>query len=209
MGPPARRHTILTAQTFSPYQSEKYVISANTWKNEGTPPVTGRPADARDRACDADSTTARRSSSAPGTSTATARPRSTRGPRLPPGSEPGQPDRTSRRSAADDRLQRLPGGAAPERERAGDRTVGDQQLGEADLRLRVRPGREHDQQAPTPPNNAVQLYWSRMLLPAGRGAVQPGTEDVQLYEPEGGPQEAWRPTISSVTAQVNVLGVGH
>src|SRR5437762_1186647 len=33
-------NTIVTAQCFAPYQSEKYIISSNTWKNEGALPVT-------------------------------------------------------------------------------------------------------------------------------------------------------------------------
>jgi hypothetical protein len=32
--------TIVTVQCFSPYQAEKYIISSNVWKSEGTPPVT-------------------------------------------------------------------------------------------------------------------------------------------------------------------------
>ena len=33
-------HTIVTLQCFAPYQTERYVISSNTWKNEGALPVT-------------------------------------------------------------------------------------------------------------------------------------------------------------------------
>lgn len=33
-------NTMVTAQCFAPYQSEKYIISSNTWKNEGPIPVT-------------------------------------------------------------------------------------------------------------------------------------------------------------------------
>ena len=55
-------------------------------------------------------------------------------------------------------------------------------------------------QAPTPPNNAAQLYWSRfMLLPTGQVLFSPSSSDVQCYTPDGYPQDAWRPVISSVT----------
>ncbi len=33
-------NTIIAPQCFNPYQSEKYIISSNTWKNEGIIPVT-------------------------------------------------------------------------------------------------------------------------------------------------------------------------
>jgi hypothetical protein len=51
-------------------------------------------------------------------------------------------------------------------------------------------------QAPTPPNNGETLYWSRMmLLPTGQVLFSPSVDDVQCYTPDGGPREAWRPTI--------------
>jgi hypothetical protein len=61
-------------------------------------------------------------------------------------------------------------------------------------------------QAPTPPNNAVfpypqypALYWSRtMLLPSGQVLFSASSPNVQCYTPDGGPHEAWRPTISAV-----------
>jgi Kelch motif len=54
-------------------------------------------------------------------------------------------------------------------------------------------------QAPTPSNNGEQVYWSRfMLLPTGQVLFSPSTDDVQCYTPDGGPKEAWRPTISDV-----------
>jgi hypothetical protein len=62
-------------------------------------------------------------------------------------------------------------------------------------------------QTATPPNNAPQLYWSRMmLLPTGQVMFSPSTDDVQVYTPSGGPQEAWRPTISSVTPHAGSIG---
>jgi hypothetical protein len=55
-------------------------------------------------------------------------------------------------------------------------------------------------QAPTPPNNNAQLYWSRfMLLPTGQVLFSPSSSDVWCYSPDGGPQDAWRPVISAVT----------
>jgi hypothetical protein len=55
-------------------------------------------------------------------------------------------------------------------------------------------------QVPTPPNNAAQLYWSRfMLLPTGQVLFSPSSSNVQCYTPDGGPQDAWRPVITSIT----------
>ncbi len=55
-------------------------------------------------------------------------------------------------------------------------------------------------QAPTPPNNGETLYWSRMmLLPTGQVLFSPSADDVQCYTPDGGPREAWRPTIHDVS----------
>ena len=54
--------------------------------------------------------------------------------------------------------------------------------------------------APTPPNNGMQLFWSRlMLLPSGQAMFSPSLNDVRIYTPTGGPEDAWRPTISGVT----------
>ena len=39
-----------------------------------------------------------------------------------------------------------------------------------------------------------------MLLPNGQVLFSASSSNVQVYHPDGGPQEAWRPTITSVTA---------
>lgn len=62
-------------------------------------------------------------------------------------------------------------------------------------------------QAATPSNNGTfpyggaypGLYWSRMmLLPSGEVLFSASSNNVQVYQPGGGPQAAWRPTVSSV-----------
>jgi hypothetical protein len=53
--------------------------------------------------------------------------------------------------------------------------------------------------APAPPNSGAQVYWSRfMLTPTGQVLFSPGSSNVQCYTPDGGPQDAWRPVISSI-----------
>lgn len=65
-------------------------------------------------------------------------------------------------------------------------------------------------QAPTPPNNGEQLYWSRlMLLPTGQVLFGPSSDDVQCYTPDGGPQEAWRPTVTDVHPHCTTSGVDY
>ncbi len=55
-------------------------------------------------------------------------------------------------------------------------------------------------QVATPPNNGAQLFWSRfMLLPTGQVLFSPSSSNVQCYTPDGSPQDAWRPVIKSVT----------
>lgn len=62
-------------------------------------------------------------------------------------------------------------------------------------------------EAPTPPNNAAQLYWSRfMLLPSGQVLFSPSSSDVQCYTPDGAPQDTWRPVISSISRHVTASG---
>jgi hypothetical protein len=53
--------------------------------------------------------------------------------------------------------------------------------------------------APTPPNNGPQVYWSRfMLTPTGQVLFSPSSSNVQIYTPDGAPQDAWRPVISLI-----------
>jgi hypothetical protein len=66
------------------------------------------------------------------------------------------------------------------------------------------------QQAPTPSNNNAQLYWSRfMLLPTGQVLFSPSSSNVQCYTPDGSPQDSWRPVISSVELQGVLLSTIH
>lgn len=61
-------------------------------------------------------------------------------------------------------------------------------------------------QAPTPANNAMfpyvpypGIYWSRMmLLPTGEVLFSASSGNVQCYTPGGMPAEAWRPAITSI-----------
>src|SRR5262249_41977484 len=69
-------------------------------------------------------------------------------------------------------------------------------------------------QAPSPVNNATYpyadspgLYWSRlMLLPTGQVLFSASSSNVQVYYPDGGPHDGWRPTISAVTPHITIFG---
>ena len=54
-------------------------------------------------------------------------------------------------------------------------------------------------QAATPANNNSVIYQSRLLLlPTGQVLFSPSSNNMQIYTPVGGPLEAWRPTIVTV-----------
>jgi hypothetical protein len=60
--------------------------------------------------------------------------------------------------------------------------------------------------AATPTNNGNIIYMSRMmLLPSGQVLFGVGGKDIQCYTPQGGPHDAWRPTIHAIAP----LGGGH
>jgi len=65
-------------------------------------------------------------------------------------------------------------------------------------------------QAPTPPNNAMQLYWSRlMLLPTGQVLFGPSTTNLQCYTPDGEPQEGWRPAVEQIVPHCTSAGIDY
>ncbi|HEY7392540.1 MAG TPA: kelch repeat-containing protein [Bryobacteraceae bacterium] len=67
-------------------------------------------------------------------------------------------------------------------------------------------------QAPTPSNIGAQTkpYHSRLLLlPNGHVLFVQDSNNIQVYEPDGGPQDAWRPTISAITPHNILFGVDY
>ncbi len=195
-------HTIVTLQCWAPYQTEKYIISSNTWKNEGALPVTlvdpvmheigpgmlmynGKviffgAANSKGFGKTAIYTPP---SSPTGTGTWMA------GPDIP--KVGGQTIVCNDCSAS-----LLPNGkvlfaAAP---------YLFNNWGSPILFFEYDPASNTISQALTPPNNGVQLYWNRfILLPTGQVLFSPSSNNVQCYTPDSGPEEAWRPTISAVT----------
>jgi hypothetical protein len=204
--------TILTAQTFSPYRSEKYIIASNTWQDEGAPPVSivdhtmheigpamllynGKTIFFGAANVSGKGKTAIYTPPATPTGVGTW----AAGPDIP---KVG----STTMVANDCPAALLPNGhvlfaAAP---------FENNDWGSPIYLFEYDPDTNTISPAATPPNNNAQLYWSRMLLlPSGEVLFSPASEDMQLYVPVGGPHDAWRPTISSVTAHLNFLGFGH
>ncbi len=204
-------NTVLTVQCFSPFHAQKYVIASGTWKDEGTPPVALvdipqaeiGPAmllyngnviffGAANSGGHGKSAIYTPPASPTGTGTWAA------GPDTP---NVGGQVMVSNDCPA----SLLPNGKVLY-------TAAQFQVGgwgspvyffEYDSTINT------SVQAPTPPNNNLfpfnnqfpGIYWSRlMLLPTGEVLYSASSNNVQVYVPDGGPQEAWRPTISSVTS---------
>jgi len=193
--------TILTPQCHSPYQSEKYVISSGTWQNEGSLPATV-----------VDSTM---SEIGPGMllyngkviffgaansgghgktviytrpATPTAKGTWTSGPDIPKVS--GDVMVSNDCPAA-----LLPNGKVL----FTAAKFLNNDWGSPVYFFEYDPVASTITQVPTPPNNNAVIYVSRlMLLPTGQVLFSPSSNNVQVYTPDGGPQDAWRPTIGSV-----------
>ena len=203
-------NTILTTQCFPPYQSEKYLIDTDSWKNEGPLPVT---------LCD---TTMHEIG--PGVlmyngnsiyfgaaKTDNVGKTAVYSPPVTPGgtgtwrSGPDIPSMNGEAVIANDcPAVLLPNGkvlitAAPWK---------DNDWGSPIYFFEYDPYSGVMVQAPTPSNDAShptgvlsQLYWSRMmLLPTGQVLFSPSSNNVQVYTPEGAPREEWRPTISAIVS---------
>ena len=203
-------NTILTAQCFAPYKSEKYIISSNTWKDEGTIPVTlvnpnmaeigpalllcnGKTIFFGAEKVGGFGKTAIYSPSATpeGTGTWVA------GPDIP---KVG-----GKTMVCND----CPGTLMPNGKvlfTAAEYLAND--WGNPIFFFEYDPAGNTIAQVPTPSNNGVVLYDSRMmLLPTGEVMFSPSSNNVQIYKPDGGPQDSWRPVIDSIVPHFTVASV--
>lgn len=201
-------NTIVTTQCWDPYQTEKYIISSNTWKNEGPLPVrivdpvmhemgpgmlmyNGKViffGSANEKG-HGKTVIYTRPAFPTGTGTWAA------GPDIPVLKDLPMVSNDCPASL-------LPNGKVLFT--AANFKVND--WGSPVYFFEYDPASNTISQAPTPPNNGMfpypqfpGLYWSRMLLlPSGQVLFSASSKNVQCYTPDGGPQEAWRPTISAV-----------
>ncbi len=204
-------NTIVTPQCFPPYGSQKYVISSGVWQDEGPVPVTIVDPDVSEMGPGillyngtviffgaANSGGHGKTVLYNRPATPTGRGTWTAGPDIPVVG--GQPMVCNDCPAA-----LLPNGkvlftAANYVQKAWGSPV---------LFFEYDPSTNTIAQAPTPSNNGkfpypgpqnAGIYWSRlMLLPNGQVLFSASSNDIQVYQPDGGPQDAWRPTIKSVT----------
>ena len=205
--------TIVTTQCWAPYQSEKYVISSNTWKNEGalpehtTDPVMHETGPAMLTYSGKVIFFGAANDHGHGRTviyTPPAAPTGTgawvAGPDIP-----GTLDRPN--VCNDCPATLLPNGKVL----FTAAQFKNNDWGSPVLFFEYDPASNTIAPAPTPPNNAMfpypqypGIYWSRlMLLPSGQVLFTASSGNVQCYTPDGGPHEAWRPTISAVIPQVS------
>jgi hypothetical protein len=61
-------------------------------------------------------------------------------------------------------------------------------------------------QVPDPPDAAGSDTWEcrLLLLPTGEVLCSTRSNNIQVYQPDGGPQPSWRPTITSAPAMISV-----
>jgi hypothetical protein len=193
--------TLVTAQCFSPYQSERYSISSNAWKNEGAPPVTivdplmhevgpavlmynGKVIYFGAMDVGGHGKTALYTPPAIYTGTGTW------------AVGPDIPKIGGKAIVCND----CPGSLLPNgKVLAACAPFAVNNWGAPIYFIEYDPFGNTLLQVPTPPNNAAQLYWSRfMLLPTGQVLFSPSSSHVECYTPDGGPQDAWRPVITSI-----------
>jgi hypothetical protein len=193
--------SIVTAQCFPPYQSERYSISSNSWKGEGAPPVdivdhlmaeigpamliyNGKVIYFGAAEAGGQGRTAIYTPPAVYTGTGTW----AKGPDIP---HIGGKTMVCNDCPA----SLLPNGKVL----AACAEFQVNNWGSPIHFLEYDPFSDTITAAPTPSNNNAQLFWSRfMLLPTGQVLFSPSSSDVECYEPDGGPQEAWRPVITSI-----------
>ncbi len=185
-------NTILTAQCFAPYQSEKYIIATNTWQNEGAVPV--QLVDPVMHEIGPAMSMYNGKVIYFGSAIYTPPPNPmqqgtwTAGPDIP---KIGGNTIVCNDCPA----SLLPNGKVLFT--AADFRNND--WGQPILFFEFDPHTNTITPAPTPPNNNEQLYWSRlMLLPSGQVLFGPSTSNMQVYSPHGHPHDAWRPHVTSV-----------
>jgi hypothetical protein len=195
-------NTIVAAQCWSPYQSEKYIVASDSWQNEGTPPVSlvdhtmheigpgmllynGKTIFFGAANVSGVGKTALYARPAMPTGTGTW----AAGPDIPMVS--GQT-----MVCNDCPASLLPNGKVL--------LTGAQFLlnnwGNPIHFFEYDPSLNTIVHVTDPSNNAERLFWSRLiLLPTGQVMFGQRSSSLQVYTPDGGPQEAWRPTISTIT----------
>jgi hypothetical protein len=209
-------NTILAPQCYSPYRAQKYVISSGTWQDEGPPGTGALPAPVVDQVMH---------EIGPGMLLYNKKviffgAANNRGHgRTLLYTMPASPTGTGTWTAGPDIPvvggQAIVSNDCPATLMPDGKVLFtaanflDNNWGSPVLFFEYDPTTNKIAQAPTPSNNATfpysgaanaGIYWSRMmLLPNGQVLFSASSGNVQVYKPDGGPQDAWRPTITAVT----------
>jgi Kelch motif len=190
--------TIVTTQCWNPFQSEKYIISSNTWQNEGALPVTVVDAAMHEIGpavllYNGKAIFFGAANESGNGKTVIYTP-------------PANPALTGTWSAGPNLphighdvivCNDCPGAIMPNGRVlvTGARFVANG-WGSPVYFFEYDPVTNTITQAATPPNNNSVVYQSRlMLLPTGQVLFSPSSKNMQCFTPVGGPHEAWRPTI--------------
>jgi len=201
--------TMVTVQCFAPYHAEKYIISSNVWKNEGTPPVT--------------LVNPNMSEIGPAVllyngkviyfgaqdsgghgKTAIYTPPSTPGGTGTWAAGPDIPQIGGQAMVCNDcPATLLPNGKVL----ITTANYLSDSWGSPVNFFEYDPVTNTISASPNPPNNNTfpyagdpGLYWSRlMLLPTGEVLFSASSGNIQLYVPDGAPQDSWRPHIDTAT----------
>lgn len=200
--------TIVTTQCWDPYQTEKYIISSNTWKNEGALPV---------RIVDPVM-----HEMGPGMlmyngkviffGAANERSRGKTVIYTPPAFPTGTGTWVAGPDIPSVGRRAIVSNDCPATLMVNGKVLftaanfKNNDWGSPVLFFEYDPASNTIAHAPTPVNNGMfpypknpGIYWSRMmLLPSGEVLFSASSKNIQCYTPDGGPQEAWRPTISAV-----------
>ena len=197
-----RDGTIVTAQCWSPYHAEKYIISSDTWQNEGSPGVTLVDSTMHEigpaMLCYNGKTIFFGAAKVQGVGKTAIYTR----PSMPTGvgtwaAGPDIPQVDKQTMVCNDcPASLLPNGKVL---LTGAQWL-DNSWGTPIHFFEYDPVANTITHVTDPANNNQILYMSRlMLLPTGQVMFSPSSKEVQVYTPDGGPEESWRPTITSVT----------
>lgn len=195
-------NTIIAAQCWAPFQSEKYIISSDTWQNEGTPPVSLVDAVMNEIGPGMLLYNGRTiffgSANVGGFGKTAVYSR----PTMPTGvgswiAGPDIPKISGQTMVCND----SPASLMPN----GKVLVTGAQFQNNNWGNPIRffeydPATNSMAHVTDASNNADRLFWSRLiLLPTGQVMFGQRINNLQVYTPDGGPEDGWRPTISSVT----------
>jgi hypothetical protein len=201
-------HTIVTTQCWAPYQTEKYIIAANTWQNEGALPVAIVDQVMHEMGPGMLMYNGKAIFFGAANDGGNGKTVIYDPPGIPSGTGtwaagPDVPHVAGQTMVSNDcPASLLPNG----RVLFTSSPFQNNYWGQPVSFFEYDPVSNSIAAAPTPSNNGNIIYMSRMmLLPSGQVLFGVGGKNIQCYTPHGGPHDAWRPHIHAIAP----LGGGH